>query len=226
MTLLMNKTYRCNRIFPLLLLLTCPLVGRGSDLRPDESWGAVVINQELPRGLDLTFTNEIRFKDHSTHFRKSVSEVELSYKLNKYLDLGVEYRFFTTTKKSGERSGLGAKVSVDTGPLEHSYRLKAQREWTRTDGSEAFLRHKYQLSFENLNRLTPYFAMEAYTSLAFSNPNLIKTRSILGLSAKISKQHEIKVYYMLQDDKLDEESERILGFEVEFELDWKDPKKP
>lgn len=179
----------------------------------------MAVNQDLPWGFDLEFIHDLRTKDNNSTLKKSISEIELSYKVNKYLRLASGYRYSVyPDNKYSERTAVSSTVSLKTGPVSHKVRVKYQVDDDSDDPAETYLRSRYGVSTKRIFSLRPFADIEAFYSL--DHDQVEKRRINLGVNRKLSKQTDLVLYYRIQDEMNvnNPEASRMLGLTFEIEL--------
>lgn len=212
----MNSLARwSNRILGLLLLLASVIhAGEVTDL----SAIGLEVNQDLPHGFDLEFVHDLRFINDPSGLHKSISELELSYNINKYFGLATSYRYSVYPDKYSERGSLGGSFSLKTGALAHKLRIKYQHDVDSDDPAEEYLRSRYSLGYKRIFGVKPFVYWELYYSLA--EDQLSRKRYSFGLDRKLTANVKAMFYFLSQTEMNAEDprSARILGGRIQVEL--------
>ncbi|MCF7807418.1 MAG: DUF2490 domain-containing protein [Candidatus Marinimicrobia bacterium] len=204
------------RLFIIVLLIS--VTGAFAVERDQRSSLAVAINQDLPRGFDLDFIHDLRFQDGNSTFWKSLSELELSYKVNKYLKIGSGYRYSIYGDKYSERGTFNATFDTKTGRISHKLRVKYQHDVDSDDAPEKYIRTRYSLSHKRIYGFKPFVDVEWFYSL--NTEQIEKHRQNLGVDRKLTKVTSLVLYYRLQEEinVNNPEGTGMLGIKFEIEI--------
>ena len=204
-----------------------------------ELWTGANITLDLPKKMELTVEQQLRFKHNITTFRNTHTNVDFSYDINKRFSVGMEYRFRLASDVSGtgdaqirltQRSHriagqLGYRSKKFAGDwFRFSARVKYQRSMTVEELPENYIRGKAKLTLlpPELD-LKPYIANEWFYRISNKGSFFDQYRLQAGLSYDWSKQHETSVFYMRsqQINQAEPTHRHIVGCEYSYKLKWK-----
>lgn len=180
---------------------------------------AIAINQDLPWGFDLDFVHDLRFKENNSTLKKSITEVELSYRLTKHVRLGTGYRYsLYPDAKNSKRVTFSTTANLKTGAIRHKVRLKFQQDNDSDDDKEEFLRFWYVISYKRLYKFRPFLESEGFYNL--DHDQFEKQRFSLGINRKLTKQTDMELYYRIQNELnvKNPQSYHMLGLTFKVEL--------
>ncbi len=209
-----------NLLIAQFLLLTLNMTVFGQDADNQASLAFSVV-QKLPYGSSFGVMQDLRSKDDNSTLKKSLTELSMSYKINKSFGLGTDFRYSVYPDKISDRTGVYVTTRIKTGPFTHSYRLKYQREDVNGHDLEERIRHKYGLAYKWNWGLKPFLEYEAFTDPQEPQWAIAKHRINLGASKKLSKTNSLKVYYRIQDEMDDDEVDRIKMIGLRFDVELK-----
>lgn len=198
----------------LVLALSLSYAGEVTDLTAL----GVEINQDLPKGFDLEFVHDLRFINEPSSLHKSISELELSYKISKHFSLATGYRYSIYPNKYSERGTLGGSFALKTGPVGHKLRVKYQHDADSDDPVEEYIRSRYSLAYKRIFGLRPFAYGELYYFL--TEERLSRRRISFGFDRKLTDNVRIMLYFLGQTEMNvdDPRTARILGSRIQIEL--------
>lgn len=140
---------------------------------------SVSVDKKLARGLHVSLEEEIRMDNNFGSFDRFHTTLDLSYKVNDYLKLGVGYAMINpysssdgAFKSSRHRLMLDATGSLRFGDWRLSLRERFQATYRSGDMNEyqnprtaLTLKSRLKLSYKGLRRLEPYAYVELRNTL-------------------------------------------------------------
>ena len=184
-----------------------------------ELWTGGTINFKLTKRFALDVSEQVRFDNNISSYKKSFTNIGLKIKLNKHFSLKPSYRFIALPISTFDH-----RVSLDGYykwkkkkiPLSFSYRMRFQHQFV---SSKSYLRNKLTMGY-NLSKLVdPFFAYEIF--FRFNGKNEFRvSRFTLGLDWKINKRVGLTSYYRLQDDIFIKKPKRqhIIGIMLNYKI--------
>ncbi|NJO92701.1 MAG: DUF2490 domain-containing protein [Chloroflexia bacterium] len=175
---------------------------------------------EPVHNLKFEFTPELRFNENFI-LDKSVVETALEYELLKFLSFGASYRFTANKRETKEteylhRYTLNTTVKKKINRFTPSLRI-LYANYSDEDDYKEILRFKGKVKYNiPKNKLTPFFAVEAFQSLNIND--LYKMRYSIGFDYKIFKRSSISIDYMLDYYLNEYRNKHIfsLGYHIKF----------
>lgn len=148
-------------------------------LRPtttQELWLAAAVKGRAPASLEdllgkhykrLLWSGELGYRSADNFFagRQYYMDLGARYKVTKWLDVGVEYRYAARNgAPNRQRLGLLANMDRKVGRLDLGYRFAWQRNYRELDQRRTFLRNRFQVAY-NIRKwkLDPEFSVEFFT---------------------------------------------------------------
>lgn len=201
-----------------ILLLVALATGAVASERDQQSLFAITVNQDLPKGFDLQFLHDLRFKDDNSNLKKSITEAGLSYRINKYFRVVTSYRYSIYPDKYSERGSLAGVFGLKTGRLSHRVRVKYQHDTDHGEPSEQTVRYRYALRHKRIHGYRPFIDVEGFYSL--ENSQFEKIRENLGVNKKLTKRTNVEIYYRFQEELNMSNPKRagMVGLKFEIEI--------
>jgi hypothetical protein len=202
------------------------------------TWFEVGISKEIAKNLKLEFNPELRFLD-SLKMDSYILEGGLSYKVHKYFSLAGFYRFdqvYKYKKKNGEYKGqeslnmlaFDAKSGIDVSRFGISARLRYTHGiFDFNNASEIRFRTKLDYNIRNC-KFSPYASVEFFHDYLILDVErevisgyfngVDKIRYVVGTSYAFNKNHELSVYYRIQDNRIKNETNNVIGIGYNFDF--------
>lgn len=214
MRILITVPFQMNKILPGLIFFTSLILlsVRGFAQEKDfQSWNEFELEKKLSKKLTLSLSEEFRFVNNATQFDKWASSFGGNYGINKYVEIGLFYRYAYSRDLDGENEN-GHRVYGDIAfsykiqRVSASYRMRYQYQVTTPyisrEGisNEQYLRNRIKVKY-NVPKipLNPYVEIEYYYSL--NNPygqDIDRSRYTLGADYSITKHLSAGLYYRIQ----------------------------
>ncbi len=174
-------------------------------------WPQIELGYNLSKKIKESLEEEIRLRENASLMKKELTDVGLTYKINKALRLSLKYRLELTWKNPSEKSwrnGLYLDISLreKIQRLQFDYRLRFQSPKVETlsefsEGRELFInRHKASLSY-NIKGipLTPSVEGEIFVPFTRKEPLIINEyRLWAGFEYAFNKRNSIGIKYGIQ----------------------------
>jgi len=166
----------------------------------NELWMDVTASKELAKKLNLGFEAGFRL---DSNFRKAkilYFEPDLSYKINKYFDVGLAYRFSVVPNDlNANRLSLFGSADYDFGKLAVAYRLKYQYEKEITGKSDHALRNRFKVDYNLSKKVDPYAAFELFFNPEAGQGEFEQIRLLFGLEFNLPKGKDVSLYYVYRN---------------------------
>jgi hypothetical protein len=191
------------------------------------TWIELTFTKKFLKDFEFSIIPEIRLQDDFT-VDEYILEGKLGYKPLKFLDLSVSYRYNTNVKEKGNEvsNNFVFDATGKTGykRFDGALRLRFTNDYDAGEydavanlWEKVYFRPRVKLKY-NIKKvkINPYVCYELYYDL--KNNELNKGRYDIGISRKLSKRHEIGVYYRNQDYYSTRNSIHILGIDYGFKF--------
>jgi len=206
------------------LLLLCILISAlGYAQKGPSTWVELEFSKKIIKNLKLEFNPELRLFG-GFEMDSYILEGGLSYKLHKFLTLAGYYRYeneYNYREKRqiyewepASRLAFDAKSSVDFKRLSFQFRVRytngADFDQT-TDDKASYFRYRAKMDYDiKGSKFVPFVSLEAFHDLILKDVD--KMRYTAGLAYPINKNHEVGLFYRLQDfSETDKSSMNIIG---------------
>ncbi len=171
-----------------------------------ESWHAIELQGRFSPKTDIWLSNEMRFNNNSTEFKKYLLDFGIDHKITKRFTITGAYRFthfYDNTNYKNEH--VAYSIFKYTQRIQR-YVIEIQTRWQytaeifnhRVDKEEWLSRNKITVNYKwPTQPLTPYVAFEHFIQLSpyvYSD----KYRIMIGIKYNFSKKHSASLYYGLQ----------------------------
>ena len=165
-----------------------------------ELWIDASASKKLAKKLDLGIESGFRL---DSNFRKAkvwYIEPDLEYKINKYFDVGISYRFSVVPGDvNGNRVSFFGSAGYDFGKIDVSYRLKYQRDYEPGKNTDQALRNKFKIDYNLSKKVDPFAAFEFYFNPTTGQGEFEQIRIALGAEFNLPKGKDLSVYYMYRN---------------------------
>ncbi|UKN01096.1 DUF2490 domain-containing protein [Paracrocinitomix mangrovi] len=205
--------------YTLIILLFLPTVLFGQKPSDLELWTGGTVNFKFNKLLSLDVTEQVRFNNNISSYKKSFTQVGLKINLPKGFGIVPAYRF------NVEAGGvLDHRLSLDGTykwdkkgfPLTVGYRMRFQHKFIDT---KTYWRNKVKLGWKLSKLVDPFMAYELF--FRFNGKNEFRvSRFTVGLDWRITKRFYVSTYYRLQDDIFVKNPERqhIIGLMLDYKF--------
>jgi predicted porin len=199
------------RFYLFLVISLCFSIYSIAQEQDFRTWWAVELEGEVIKDLEYSLTPEIRFIENSSKLSSVLAELDLSYRVVKFLDLGGKYRYEKlqlSEQHNVNRFNVYAKLRYRQKSIRLSYRLMYQHEYvgykTREKGSvpNKMVRHKILASYNIKDwNLKPDLSVEYFHPLNYSlGVYKQKLRVSAGLEYRFNKKIRLGVSYKYQEE--------------------------
>lgn len=196
------------RPIQLVLLLTLFIPCLKAQERDFQVWPSVRLNVEIIDNLELEIEEEIRFRENATLVDRQVNDVSLSYRFNRYIKAGLNYRLEAQWENADDynwRNGFSGDLAFRLQParftLAYRFRvqsLKVERYRCETSFSDGF-RHRHKIEAEYDIKgfpLVPFASGELFIEqLAGTGAESSAVRCWIGIEYSYRKSHRFNLRY-------------------------------
>ena len=173
-------------------------------------WASLSLEVKLVKKVSANIAQEFRFNENISELGTAFTDVGLSYKLNKHVQVAANYRF-TQKRRIDDSYSLKHRVYVDVKyekkakPIQIVFRSRFQDEYSDIGrASDAgipnyYLRNKLTFELDLDKAYMPYVSVELFSPL--NNPReylFDNIRSSAGIEYSLTKKQKIDLYYMIQ----------------------------
>jgi hypothetical protein len=176
-------------------------------------WPQVQVGYNLSNDFKISLEEEVRLRENASQIRKELTDLGLTYKVNKFFRLSLNYRLELTYKNPDERSwrnGLYLDIMLRKGfqRFQADYRIRFQSPKIETISEVSSLnqwlknRHKISLQYDIKGiPLAPKIEAELFIPIARQQSLMIdEYRLWAGLSYALNKRNEISIRYGIQQE--------------------------
>jgi hypothetical protein len=170
------------------------------------------IVKSISENWEISLGSKIQLEHNSTQIGEFDLEAGTSYKLFKYISLGLNYRYSESRNKDDEfisKNRIRAEIDANTRirRFKADYRISFQNidddyfQTSDTSISRNILRNRIQLKY-NIRKspISAYTYLEHFGQLSDNNKYGIKVKFALGLNYSINRNHNIKIYYRIDKE--------------------------
>jgi len=171
-------------------------------------WAGVSLKKDLPNGFDLGVDIQGRTEIMASHLATVFTDVEGSYKVNKWLKTSVTYRFGLLNSLEGyqatrHRFALDVKVDRDFGKPKFDFRVRYQagQRSTSEEGISDLrdgIRYRLKGQIKLIKKTELASSFECFQSLDLTRHSLTDWRWKLEVERKVKKRQYVSVGYLLQ----------------------------
>lgn len=183
----------------------------------NELWSSIGIEKGLTKKIDLEFEQEARFKENLSSFKKTFSDVSLSYKITSSIRCAGDYRVIVYQDRVATRLALNGYYKKSIGLISIMYRLRIQQEADPNDNlPENLGRNRLSIRYRWKKRLSPYLEGELFHRIWKPSFRWEKFRFTVGMRTKLTSMLTIKSYYRLQKEVNISKPETVNVWGMEF----------
>ncbi len=210
------------RLFLLFIILCFSFSIAHSKTEKFGTWIEFDITKKFLKDFEFSFIPELRLQDDFT-VDEYIFEGKLSYEPFKFLGFAAAYRYDTNVKKNEDEVSQSAVFDV-TGKTEYKrFKGSLRARFTNdTDGGDVpwtsfYFRPRAKIAYNIKGiKIEPYVSYEVFHS--FKEKEYYKGRFDVGFNRKFGKNHEVGLYYRLNDYFSDTNSIHILGINYGFKF--------
>ena len=217
----MYKTPTLNKRYWLFFLFIQCSYGVHDVEGQNESWISIGFERNLPYSLKLEFEQELRLKNQLSTFKKTFSEVSISYEVFDGLKIQIPYRYAVLENKIEQRLSFGGSYKYSFKPVSLRYRTKFQR--THEDGElpEDVIRNRFTIEYKFDKKIEPYVSGELIHLYNTNHNQLDEFRVSFGFSVDLPRNNSIKIFYIYQKGDITKSSpDEINVFGLAYSFKW------
>jgi hypothetical protein len=206
----------CKWTVTLLLLsfLILPRVTEAQDITNDFGvWTSVSYGKDISKKFDFSIEQEFRLQNNATQLERTFTDVGIDYKVEKWLQFGVDYRFILDRRPSGDY-GVRNRITTDAILKKqlHRFRLayRARLQWelkgynyNREYGFAPTwdFRNRFKASYQ-LNRIwEPFVALDVRLLITDANKPYItnaidRFRLFVGTEYNMSSDFTLEFFFL------------------------------
>jgi len=167
----------------------------------------IEVSKEVIDNFELSYAQEIRFNKNASSFDKAFAEFGARYKINKYVKLGLDYRFYRNQQQDGDyenQQGWAAKVNtkykIDRFTIKYKLQFQNKDEdfWANDskNGNVFNLRNELSLSYNiPKTKFKPQISTELFRRYYEGNSAFNKMKIGADVTYPIKKWLDIDVGY-------------------------------
>jgi hypothetical protein len=193
------------KLYIILFFIPFALFSQISDL---EIWSSVNISHKLNKRNEINFEQSLRTFQNSSNWNTIFSEISYSHDFNKYISVGVAYRFSIENKLdyslNNHRLFPFLQLKKKINDFAFSYRFALQTEYSGINRQEgwqtpkSYNRHQLKVKYKFTKKILPFFSYELYYLLSNEFYFTDKYRLTGGINYKFNKNNSLKVFYRYQ----------------------------
>lgn len=217
------------------LLLLANHLSSQAPIQTQQTWLSLQISQPLKNGFSLNGSYQLRTNNGFESLRNSFFALGASYKLNKYLEFGLAYRFGTNYTIDSHRFTASLTGSYKFGKLEtelrSAYQYRTNYFATRFEpGREPtdVWRNRLTISYPITKKIDVYMFTEPYILFSYKGTTLSSWRNCVGAKWDFKKNHTLNAFYIYQPDyssKITVNQVAGLGYRYTLPKKWWKAKK-
>jgi hypothetical protein len=178
-----------------------------------QTWADIGVSGELLKKLNFEITPEIKLSQNSSFVKSVLTDVDLSYPVVKFIQLGIQYRFEQKNINPDlyylvNRFGVYARTDFKLDKFRFNYRLIYQQEYEgynhKEDGDVAFKEHRHRIAVSYYKKSWKLRPSATYELFLQTKPNFLAesftTRLSAGVDYRLTKNIEASLGYKLQTE--------------------------
>lgn len=170
-------------------------------------WLSAEVRKEVVKNLVVAVNGEARLNENYQNVRAVFGELELTYKVNKYLSGSVQYRIGGRENDVSDFVRGQRLTGFLYGRFKHgrftlTNRLGYFRQYlTLVPGDdrinpETYWRNRLQMKFDLTKKIEPLVAAEFFYRTFDNRDRVDEWRYLIGMEIQLSKQHSIKPLFI------------------------------
>lgn len=232
MTFKYLKVSNLAKLFGTLILCCFTSFSYGQE-KDFELWTSVGVSKKISKKFSVALKEDVRFYNNASNLKTNFTQLSASYKLQKYISIGLAYRFankkeydFSTTHQHLFISDL--KVKHNYKRLGFAYRLRYQRKYTSINTEEngtipaTYLRHRWTAKYSiRKSRFAPYASFELFQDMDYIDRYYQKKqRYTIACTYESKNKNETTVFFTFQREmnQANPMQSGILGIKYNFSL--------
>ncbi|MCP4220762.1 MAG: DUF2490 domain-containing protein, partial [bacterium] len=149
-------------LFVLMLGITAGVLAKETTSTVD-FWQTFGVDFIPAKGFKLYLEKQLRFEDEFTNLESDISEIGARYRLAKFLDFRVNYRFVSRTGEKRNRFDGNLQLNFKWNNLRLTNRVRLQNEAIddqEDNYSELEFRNRLRLTFKRKAKIRPFVGGE------------------------------------------------------------------
>ncbi len=204
----------------------------GPDIRLRSQFG---ITYKPLKTLDITASYRLDISENLSTFQRSNFELGVGYSVLKWLEIESSYRFMTGYNKDSHRFKAGFSTKKNTTNKKFQFQWKSlfnfnsnylDRDYWKMEDPSWVFRNKFKMEYNISKKLSVSVFTEMFLRLKNSESYFYRNRFGTSLDYEFKKRHSFSIgyYYQLEYNRKSPENNNT--FEVEYNFELKNKKKP
>ena len=187
----------------------------------------LIVNYKTSKNLSFAGTYYLNLQDNSSRFDQSVLGFEVEYKITKWLEAGVEYRYGMNYKQDEHefRYALEGAYSPTKKPFKFKLRTMLEqgtdyfdRDYLAVHPIANTLRNRLIGSYKLNKKTDVYVLFEAYNPLKKSSFLLSQANYALGADYQLKRRHGFNVELQYRDFFLKKRNNDKIRLDIAYKL--------
>ena len=193
-------------------------------------WASINVEKKLTSKFALTLTEEARMNENISELGTAFSEIGATYKIKKYISIGVSYRFIQHRRVDDfysfrHRYMIDLVLKKKIKKFAFTLRERFQTQYADLNSSENgkvpdyYLRNKLTVKYDFDKKYTPFIAAELFYQLSNQKGNEIdNTRYSAGFEYKFNKKVSVDLFYLINREinVNDPWTDYVVGFGLNY----------
>ena len=185
-----------------------------------ESRNAITFQLKLPHSFKIEFKQGLWLSGQELLFKQTLTEVDLSYKINNRFNVFIPFRYAIFEDKIKKRVSFGGSYKYSLKTLSFRYKTRFQRVYEEDNKLEETFRNKFSVINKLKKDFELFLSAELFNPLDQNGDNKINEYRIsFGANTGFSKNKSIKTYYTFKAEDINKESPvitNIIGLSYDF----------
>lgn len=198
------------RIYYTLIFTFVSLLAFSQDIKVTNdllTWYGIGLRKEITKAIDFDLEKELRFNQNAGTLYKHLTTSKISYDVFKNIEFGVGIKFNRDKNKENifedkytHLFELKYKHKVERFRLSNRFRYEQDNnKLLKLAPNKHSLRNRLKLDYKiKQSAFEPYMATELFYQKSTKNAAFEKIRFDLGTNFEINKRNEIKAYYRIE----------------------------
>jgi hypothetical protein len=231
----------CSALALAVLLLVAAGTTTQAQTNDFQTWSSAGIKTDISKSFTVGFQTQLRLTDYSTRVGSILLEPEVGFRVNKYLKLGLGYRFTIRPgndhiNKTVHRLNLDVEGKKKFGNLGLSLRLRIQQGFQDPYVNEnrapysapTYNRNKLSVEYKVSKLWTPFVEGELFFPLTDPrHRGLDRYRFTVGSAFNLKNRNAVDVFFRVQQEvnTANPQTAYILGLGYTYDLKLPKAKK-
>jgi hypothetical protein len=191
-----------------------------SEIVENQQWTNIEISKNISQNIEVSSSQEIRYKSNYTEFNKTFTALSLSFKLNPIIKFTGQYRYTVYNDKEKKRIAFNTKLNKKTFNFGYSYKLKIQREYEKDEIPKNLIRNKFAINYPINSIYTPFISYELFQFIEDDNLIREKFRASTGIEIDILSNQSVEIFYTYNGKYKDFELEKSNIFGIGYKYSF------